>query len=58
MKGYPFRGGNFVKNCLPPSEKGSAPKRKEFAPNGSKFFPFRGDPFQKGLNMQESKQEV
>ena len=29
-----------------PSEKES--KRKEFAPNGSKFFPFRVDPFSEG----------
>ena len=34
--------------CLP-FEKGSILKRKEFAPTGSKFFPFKVDPFQKGL---------
>ena len=28
-----------------PSEKGVYSKRKEFAPKGSKFFPFRVDPF-------------
>ena len=32
--------------------------RKEFAPHGSKFFPFRVDPNQKGLGVQESKKEV
>ena len=30
-----------------PSEKGVYPKRKEFAPPGSKFFYFRVDPFKK-----------
>ena len=35
-------------NCLSPSAKGIYPKRKEFAPYGSKFFPFSVDPFQKG----------
>ena len=30
------------------SQKGSTLKRKEFAPKGSKFFPFRVDPFSKG----------
>ena len=35
------------KNLLPfvPSEKGVYFKRKEIAPNGSKFFPFKVDPF-------------
>ena len=31
------------------SEKGSALKGKKFAPVGSKFFPFRDDPFSKGI---------
>ena len=31
-------------------------ERKEFAPLGSKFFPFRIDPFQKRLGLQESKE--
>ena len=38
-----------------PSEKGSTVKRKEF---GSKFFPFRIDPFQKRISLQETKQKV
>ena len=38
--------------------KGVYSKRKEFAPFGSKFFPFRVDPFQKGIGMQGSKQEL
>ena len=40
---------------LPTCRKGF---RKKLAPYGSKFFPFRVDPFQKGLGVQESKQEV
>ena len=31
---------------------------KEFAPTGSKFFPFRVDPFQNRTDEQKSKQEV
>ena len=31
-----------------PSKKGVLSKRKEFAPMGSKFFPFRVDPFLEG----------
>ena len=31
-----------------PFRKGVYPKRKEFAPKGSKFFPFRKDPFLEG----------
>ena len=33
---------------LEPPEKGVHPKRKEFAPLGNKFFPFRADPFSEG----------
>ena len=40
-----------------PSEKGVCSKRKEFAPMGSKFFPFRVDAFSEGLSLQEFKQE-
>ena len=29
--------------------------RKEFAPKGSKFFPFRVDPFSEGTDVQASK---
>ena len=45
-RGVGRRGGQLVEGwfCVP-SEKGSALKRKEFAPNGSKFFPFRVDLF-------------
>ena len=32
--------------------------RKEFAPTGSKFFPFRVAPFQKEFEVPKSKQEV
>ena len=41
-----------------PCAKGVYSKRKEFAPTGSKFFPFRVDPFQKGIGIHKSKQEV
>ena len=44
---YAFRVGNFVKVVLPPFLKGVYSKRKEFAPTGSKVFPFRVDPFSK-----------
>ena len=36
--------------CLP-SENESTSKRKEFVPKASKFFPFKVDPFQRGLSM-------
>ena len=51
-------GGNSAKIILPPFWKGVYSKRKEFAPKGSKFFPFRVDPFQKESDMQEQKEEV
>ena len=43
----------FVTSCLLswtgiPSQKEVYSKRKEFAPRGSKFFPFRVDPFEDG----------
>ena len=37
--------------------KGVYSTRNELAPYGSKFFPFRVDPFQKGLGVDESEQE-
>ena len=41
-------GGGGVNSFL--SEKGVYSNRKEFAPNGDKFFPFRVDPlFRRGL---------
>ena len=44
---------NTVKSCLlscrgSPSSDGVCSKRKEFAPHGRKFFPFRVDPFSEG----------
>ena len=44
---YTVRGGNCVEILSPPFWKGVFSKRKEFAPAGSKFFPFREDPFSK-----------
>ena len=43
---------------LPPSWKEVYSKRKEFAPLGSTFFPFRVDHFSEGAYEQKSKQEV
>ena len=45
-----------LQNCSLPFWKDVYSKRKEFAPQGSKFFPFRVDSFSKGV--QESKQEI
>ena len=55
---YFFRGDNSIKFVFDPFWKGVYYIRKEFAPRGSKFFPYIGGPFQKGINMQESKQGV
>ena len=44
------RAITLLKMFLSPSEKGSSLK-------GKNFFPFRVDPFQKGLGLQESKQD-
>ena len=45
---------NLSKLFCFPFEKGSIPKGKK----GSKFFPFRVDPFQKGHDVQKNQQEV
>ena len=50
--------GEVTLTCFIPLGKGIHPKRKEFAPKGSKFFPFRTNPFPKGSDVQESKQVV
>ena len=55
---YTFKGDNSVKVVFAPFWKGTYSKRKEFAPIGSKFFPFRVDPFQIGTDVQERKQEL
>ena len=55
---YIFKGGNFVKIILYFLWKGVYSKRKEFAAIGSKFFPFRVDPFPKGISAGKSKQAV
>ena len=54
---YTFKVSISVKIVFVPFLKGVFSKRKEFAPVGSKFFPFRGDTFQK-YKVWESKQEV
>ena len=39
----------YLLSCAPsPSEKGSTLKGKNLLPFGSKFFPFRVDPFSEG----------
>ena len=48
INNYTFRGGTFVKIVFIPSLKWVYSKRKEFAPSGSKFFPFRVDPISQG----------
>ena len=40
------------------SKNGSILKEKNLLPRGSKFFPFRVDPFQKELHVEESNQEI
>ena len=49
--------GNYVKRVAS-VWKVVYSKRKEFAPLGSKFFPFRVDSFSKGLGVQETKPEA
>ena len=46
------RGGKF-QNCFASLLKGIYSKRKEFAPHGSKFFPFRVDSFSDGARFAE-----
>ena len=55
---YNSKVGNSSKLFLVPFWKGAYSKMEEFAPKGNKFFPFRVDPFRKGIDVQESKQEV
>ena len=49
---YFYKGGYFDSVFTSPHNnpfiKGVYSKRKEFAPRGSKFFPFRVDPFLEG----------
>ena len=44
-------------SCLP-SKQRSTLKDKNFLPMRAKYFLFKLDPFHKGTNVQESKQEV
>ena len=51
------KGDNFPVSLFPflytnPLLKGVYPKRKEFAPKGSKFFPFRVDPFSEAMGSR------
>ena len=52
----PFWKGSYSKTLFSsPYWKGVYSKRKEFAPRGSKFYPFRVDPFSEGY-WREGKQ--
>ena len=46
---YIFRGGSSDKRVLCVLEKGSTLKGKNLLPEGSKFLPFRVDPFPEGI---------
>ena len=52
--GDTFREGNSTKIVLTHLKRIYS-KRKEFAPNGSKFFPFRVDPISKGVWCTEKQ---
>ena len=52
------QGRQFCQNCFASLLKEVYYKRKEFAPTGSKFFPFKVDPFQRALVCKKAKQEV
>ena len=49
---------NSINIVFVPFWKGVHSIKKEFAPRGSKFFPYRVDPFPKEFGVQWSKQEV
>ena len=51
---YTFKEGNSVRIVLLPFEKVHS-KREEFAPTGSKFFPFKVDPFSEETGIWKSK---
>ena len=48
-KRHTFKGDNSIKIILLPSEKGFTLKGKNLLPKGSKFFPFRVNPFSEGI---------
>ena len=49
---------NSVEFVFLSSSTGSTPKRKKGTTLRSKFFPFKADPFKKGLCVHEGKEEV
>ena len=55
---YGSHGKQICQFVLLPFWKGVYFKRKEFAFPGSKFFPFKVDPFSEEAFVQGSKQEV
>ena len=52
MNCYIFKRDNCQKLFFIPSETGSILKGEQILSKGSKFFPFRVDPFQKGFGVQ------
>ena len=56
-KGYTFRGDNSVKIVFVPFCKEVYSIRKEFAPRGSKFFPYREDPLKECVWHSGNKME-
>ena len=57
QNGYNIKGNNSGKHFTP-DRKGAFSKRKEFAPNGSKFFPFRVDSFSEWAWCAENQTEI
>ena len=56
--GYINRNSNSVRMVESSLLKRLYSKRKEFAPCGSKFFPFKVESFSKGTDVWECKQEA
>ena len=56
--GYTLMKGNSVNSFCFPSEKRSTLKGRNLLPLGANFFLLEKTPFQKGIGVLESKQEV
>ena len=52
-----LQGRQICQICFLPSWKGFYSKRKEFVPNGSKFFPFRIDHFREGIGGRKENRK-
>ena len=55
--GYTFMGDNCQNAFCLPSENGSYQKGKNLLPRGSKFFPFKVDPFSEGTVYRMTKRK-